>query len=271
LSVLKSKKTAAVLTDHRQSPQWLAQWLIEKGVQRAKVAVFERLGSGEEAFDWYPLELAATRDFSEPNLVILKPAPAENETDSLELGMPDGAYLHERGLITKSEVRAVTLAKLRLGPGMTLWDLGAGSGAVGIEASVLLGNGRVVAVEKNTARVGYIQRNARKYNVWNLDVLQAELPDGLRALPEPDRIFIGGGGRDLAAIVQKAARRLKPGGRLVANTVLLDNLAPAVAAMEAAQMVVEVVQLQVNRSQQMPWSRRLEAENPVWIVRGEKS
>lgn len=268
LEALKTKAVVAVLTDQMQSPRWLAQWLMDKGVDHLKMAVFEKLGSVEETFGWYALDQAAGRTFAQPNVAILKPAGDECEADRLALGMSDGAYCHESGLITKSEVRAVTLAKLQLRPGLTLWDLGAGSGSVGIEASVLLGSGRIIAIEQNALRVAQIRQNACRYGVYNHEVIQAKLPDGLGRLPSPDRIFIGGGGRNLASIIQSALRFLTPGGVLVVNTVLVDNLTRVLDVMEAEDMVPEVIQMQVSKSKAMPWSRRLEAQNPVWIVTG---
>jgi precorrin-6Y C5,15-methyltransferase (decarboxylating) len=268
LAAIKTKAVVAVLTDQVQSPRWLAQWLMDKGLRYVKMAVFEKLGAPEEAFGWYSLDQAAGRAFAQPNVVILKPAGDEGKVDTLALGMADDAYCHESGLITKSEVRAVTLAKLQLRPGLTLWDLGAGSGAVGIEASVLLGSGRIIAVEQNAGRVAQIRQNARRYGVHNHEVIQGKLPDGLERLPAPDRIFIGGGGRNLASIIQSAMRYLEPDGVLVANTVLVDNLTQALNVMEAEGLTAQVIQVQVNKSKEMPWSRRLEAQNPVWIVTG---
>ncbi|MGD9367722.1 MAG: precorrin-6y C5,15-methyltransferase (decarboxylating) subunit CbiE [Desulfobacteraceae bacterium] len=268
LAALKRKTVVAVLTDQGQSPGWLARWLMDKAVDRLKMAVFEKLGSSEETFGWYTPDQAAGRTFARPNVVILKPAEEDGEVHTLALGMPDDTYCHESGLITKSEVRAVTLAKLQLRPGLTLWDLGAGSGSVGIEASVLLGSGRIIAVEQKAGRVRQIRQNARRYGVYNHEVIQAKLPDALERLPSADRIFIGGGGRDLASIVQSALRCLEPGGVMVVNTVLVDNLTRTLDVMEAEGMDAEVVQMQVGKSKKMPWSRRLEARNPVWIVSG---
>ncbi|MGD9009714.1 MAG: precorrin-6y C5,15-methyltransferase (decarboxylating) subunit CbiE [Desulfobacteraceae bacterium] len=270
LEAIKSRRPVAVLTDARQSPQWLARWLMEKGVDNTEMAVFEQLGSGDETFDWYPLNQAADATFSSPNVVILKPMSNHGATDDLVLGMGDDDYRHDGGMITKSEVRAVTLAKLRLKPGLTLWDLGAGSGSVGIEASVLLGHGRIVAVEQDAGRVARIRQNALQYGVCNIDVKQAVLPEGLADLPPPDRIFIGGGGRHLPSIVRTAAQFLAPGGIMVANTVLVDNLTRVLETMDAAGMQTEMVQMQISRSKAMPWSRRMEAHNPVWIVSGAK-
>ena len=269
LAALKSRASVAVLTDPQQSPAWLARWLIERGAAHVPMAVFEQLGSPQERFGWYSAAQATEKHFGQPNVVLLRPNASEGGSgDDLHFGMPDDAYRHERGLITKAEVRAVTLAKLSLKPGMTLWDLGAGSGAVGIEASILLGSGRIVAVEKEAARVAQIRENARRYAVYNHEVVQASLPEGLKMLPRPDRIFVGGGGRDLAVIVREAVRSLNPGGVLVANTVLVDNLSPVTAVLEAAGMATEMVQIQVSQSKPMPWSMRLKAHSPVWIIRG---
>lgn len=268
LEAIKSHSPVAVLTDAKQSPQRLARWLMEKGVNGIEMAVCEQLGTDAEAFGWYTLNQASNVGFSSPNVVILKAMANRGAGDDLVLGMRDDHYRYDGGMITKSEVRAVTLAKLRLKPGLTLWDLGAGSGSVGIEASVLLGHGRIVAVEQDAERVARIRKNASQYGVYNIDVKQATLPEGLTDLPSPDRIFIGGGGRHLTSIIRAAADFLAPDGIMVANTVLVDNLTQALKTMDAAGMQTEVVQMQLSRSKAMPWSRRMEAHNPVWVVTG---
>ena len=99
-----------------------------------------------------------------------------------------------------------------------------------------------------------------------LAVVQAELPAGLDGLPDPDRVFIGGGGRELARIIRAAAARLQPGGVVVVNTVLLETATAAAAALRRLGFRTETVQVQVNRSRPMPFGERLEAVNPVWIV-----
>lgn len=139
-----------------------------------------------------------------------------------------------------------------------------------IEASLLLGAGRILAVEQDAQRVAQIRHNVRQYGVCNHEVLQANLPEGLKALPHPDHIFIGGGGRRLVDILQTATGYLKPGGVVVVNTVLADNLTRAVDALTSLDMDAETVQVQVNRSKAMPWSRRLEAPNPVWIISAQR-
>jgi precorrin-6Y C5,15-methyltransferase (decarboxylating) len=267
LDALKAGAPVAVLTDHRHTPDWLAGWLQDRGLSDVKIAVFEQLGMPDETFGWYGLDEATEKRFARPNVVILKPdAPMVSPW----LGMDDDLFDRENGLITKSEVRAVTLSKLALRPGQTLWDLGAGSGSVGIEAAALLGPGRIVAVEQKSTRIAQIKANARRLGVFNLDMVQAQLPDGLERLPRPDRIFIGGGGKDLSTIISAAAGYLLPDGVMVVNTVLLDNLTAAVGAMEDAGLETGGAQIQISNSKSMPWSRRFEPQSPVWIITGKK-
>ncbi len=270
-AAMTSRIPVAVLTDYRHSPAWLAAWLLEKGGGHLRMAVFERLGLSSETYGWYSPDQAAVSAFGDPNLVVIDGQCGQAASRlELRIGLANEAYAHANGLITKPEVRAVVLAKLALAPGLTLWDLGAGSGAVGIEASLLLVGGRVVAVEQHRERVALIRGNARRLGVYNHETLQARLPEGLEALPHPDRIFIGGGGRDLPQIVLDAARRLEPGGMIVINTILIDNLGPVLGTLEDCGFAVEVIQMQINRSRSMPWSRRMAAENPVWVISGSK-
>jgi precorrin-6Y C5,15-methyltransferase (decarboxylating) len=185
------------------------------------------------------------------------------------LGAPDEWYEHQQGMITKAEVRAVTLSKLRLETGSVLWDLGAGSGSVAIEASLWITSGRICAVEKNPERVAQIHRNCEAFGVSGVEVYQAMLPEGLEALPTPDRVFIGGGGRDLGKIIDASLARLQPGGILVVNTVLIGNVGAAIDAMTLGGLETDIVQIQVSRGHVMPFDRMLKAQNPVWIISGQ--
>jgi len=269
LRALAEEDRIAVLTDPEHGPGWLARLILEQQGSGFRMAVMEALGAPTERHGWYRLEQAAAGTFAEPNLVVLKRDPPIPVTHRRPvLGAPDEWFDHHRGLITKSEVRAVALAKLRLEPGQVFWDLGAGSGSVAIESSLLIGKGRIMAVEKDLRRVEQIKANARRFRVRNLRVVQAVLPAGLARLPKPDRIFIGGGGEALPSIITEAVRHLKPDGIVVINTVLLQSVHSASAALRRLGFATEIVQVQIQRSEPMPWSERLEALNPVWIITG---
>jgi precorrin-6Y C5,15-methyltransferase (decarboxylating) len=269
LKALAEEDRVAVMTDPERNPAWLARRVIEKLGGGFCLAVMEALGSASERHGWYSLTEAAAKEFREPNIALLKrEAGGKIVRGPLCLGTPDAEFEHHAGLITKSEVRAVALSKLRLSPGQVLWDLGAGSGSVAIEAALLLGKGRIVAVEQRPERVDQIRANARRFNVRNLRVVQAVLPAGLARLPKPDRIFIGGGGRDLPPIVSEAIRHLRPDGIVVVNAVLLQNVHAAEATLRKLGFETEFVLVQIHRSREMPGGERLEALNPVWIITG---
>jgi len=271
LEALNQGQTVAVLTDPTHNPARIAKRLLAAEMAHIKMCVLESLGSSTEKFDWYHLEHAAGKTFSEPNLLILKRIHRQNEArKALHIGMPDHYFAHEKGLITKSEIRAVSLAKLQLRPGQVLWDLGAGSGSVSIEASVLVREGKVIAVEKNEKRINQIKFNLDQFEVTNVDVVQAVLPDGLENLAPPDRIFIGGGGRNLKKIIKAATSFLTADGIVVVNTVLTPNVLAATETLESLGFKTAMVQVQVNHSRKMPWAERLEAQNPVWIVSGSR-
>jgi precorrin-6B C5,15-methyltransferase / cobalt-precorrin-6B C5,C15-methyltransferase len=268
---LDEENVVAVFTDPSHNPAWIAKRLVEEDLENIMLCVLESLGTADERFSWYRPVQAAETVFAEPNLVIIKRCPPDYTAKQPPyLGMPDHCYAHEKGLITKSEIRAITLAKLRLLPDHILWDLGAGSGSVAVEAALLVNRGKVFAVEKNPERIKQIEINKSRFGVENLEILQAAVPDGLGHLPRPDRIFIGGGGQALKAIITSTVSILKPGGRVVVNTVLLPNIQTATDTLTALGFTAEVVQVQINRSRKMPWAQRLEAQNPVWIVAGSR-
>jgi precorrin-6Y C5,15-methyltransferase (decarboxylating) len=269
LRALKKGKTVAVFTDPTNNPARIAKRLIAADFAHTKMCVLESLGSSTERFGWYHLEQACKMTFSEPNLLILKRISGQGGIKkAVHLGIPDQYFEHEKGLITKSEIRAVSLAKLQLGPGQILWDLGAGSGSVSIEASVLVRDGQVIAVEKNEKRITQIRSNIDQFKVTNVDVVQAVLPEGLGDLPPPDRIFIGGGGQNFKEILKEAVSFLRANGIVVINTVLMPNVFAATQTLETLGFKTSMVQVQVHHSRKMPWAERLEAQNPVWIISG---
>ena len=203
---------------------------------------------------------------------MLEQAAVQKELSStspdLHLGMPEEAYSPERGLITKAEIRAVVLAKLALHPGQVLWDVGAGSGSVGLEASIFLGNGRILAIEKNPERAAQIVANRDKFGISNLEVIRGQAPQCLADLPDPDRVFIGGGGKNLADIIKETLPRLHPQGLVVISAALLETLEEARRVLGQENWLVDVVQLQVSRAQPLSEGSYFKAFNPVWIITG---
>ena len=170
------------------------------------------------------------------------------------------------GLITKSEVRAVVLAKLQLLPGQVLWDVGAGCGSVGLEASLLLPRGQVLAVEQQPERARQIMTNRSRFGAANLEVVNGTAPECLASLPCPDRVFIGGGGSRIHEILEAVLTRIQPRGRVVLTAALLATLHTAGEVLQARGWEVEICQVQVSRSRELGSSAYLQALNPVWII-----
>lgn len=269
LAALAEHHTIGLLTDPVHSPAWLAGFMTARGFTHFEMCVAEALGAEDEAAAWVPLAEAAARRFRSPNVVLLRRTPPERPepVPPLYPGMPEAAFVHERGLITKPEVRAVTLAKLRLfRPDLVLWDLGAGSGSVSVEAGLFIRTGRIVAVERDPRRIEHIRANRERYGIERMEIVRLSLPDGLADLPAPDRIFIGGGGKELPRIIAAAGARLRPGGIMVVNTVLLQNIDAALSAFGALGFETEVIHVQISVGRRMPWGDRLAPLNPVWIL-----
>ncbi|MDM8515005.1 precorrin-6y C5,15-methyltransferase (decarboxylating) subunit CbiE [Desulfobacterales bacterium HSG16] len=275
LNVFSREDKIAILTDPENDPARLASFLIEHQITDFNMCVFEKLGTPDEHVEWYDPNVAVSRKFLHPNVVILRrTSPRQDSAGKIYPGMSEKAYDHKKGLITKAEVRAVSIAKLKLNStDYHVWDLGAGSGALGIEVSMFVPLGRVISVEKNPERISDIENNRKRFGVNNLEIVQASLPDCLKNLSstKPDRIFIGGGGRDLCAIIKAAAAYLNPGGIMVVNTVIIKNVDTAMSAMQELDFDTRIVQVQVSRGKQMASGHRMEALNPVWIISGKKS
>ena len=184
-------------------------------------------------------------------------------------GLDDLDYIQrspEKGLITKQEARALSLAKLRLKADSLVWDIGAGSGSVGLECARVAAHGHVWAIEKNEGDAANARANAAKFRVGNYTLCEGKAPALLDSWPDPDAVFIGGSGGELGELIRLILGRLKPGGRLVMNFVTLENLATATTTLKDLGAGWDVVQLQASRSQPILDMHRMAAQNPVWVV-----
>jgi precorrin-6Y C5,15-methyltransferase (decarboxylating) len=162
-------------------------------------------------------------------------------------------------MVTKAEVRAVALGKLALPPIGVLWDIGAGSGSVAVEAAFLCPGLTVFAVEERHDDVARITENAARAGS-DLRVVHGSAPGACEGLPDPDRVFVGGGGLD---VLDAALARLRPEGRIVATFAALDR------ASGAADRLGNLTQISVGRGRTLPdGSWRLAAENPVFVAWG---
>lgn len=279
---IRNCSKAAILTDGVRTPEWLWKELKKEGITGFTIWVLEKLGEKDERINSFMGDDITGRKFSDPNIVVLlkdKIHPGLKykdhsekcplETD-LHIGMPESRFRHEKGLITKPEIRSITLSKLKLESHHTLWDLGAGSGSVSIEASFFIKTGQIIAVEKNLDRIKDIEYNRQAFAANTIKIVHANLPDGLDTLTRPDRVFIGGGGKCLQELVKQSASVMKKGGIMVVNTVLLVSVTSTLETLTQLNFKTDIVQVQISKGHKMPWNLMLKSQNPVFIISGEK-
>lgn len=262
---------AAILTDEINTPSAIAAELIERGRDGYTAYLCENLGSAEERIRNIDLPGLLEIEAAPLNvLILIKEYEGEGDEYVPTLGIPDEEFATIKKLITKEEVRVVTLAKLKLRHDMCLWDVGAGSGSVSIEADHLLPHGRVFAIERNEQCLGFIKDNLNKFNTRHVTLVPGEAPDCLEDLPDPDRVFIGGAGGNLYDILEAVDSRLPAEGRVVINAITLETLTAAVEFFDNAGYQVEVTTVNISRTRPLTEYKMFEAYNPVYVIVGEK-
>jgi precorrin-6B C5,15-methyltransferase / cobalt-precorrin-6B C5,C15-methyltransferase len=190
------------------------------------------------------------------------------------LGLPDDAFEQRRplkGQITKREVRAVSLYSLGLRHDSAVWDIGAGTGSVSVEAALIACEGEVYAIERDENSIGLLHRNVERFGPANVCVVPGEAPAVLSDLPDPDSVFVGGSGGQLTDILDTVVRRLKPAGRVVVNLAALERAQEAYHRLKGQDLVTELVMVNAARGKELnDGTVRLESLNPVFIVTGQR-
>jgi len=260
-------------------PKDVAQALLDRGIDYFYGYVCENLGAPDERVTQGELRELAQMDFAHLNCLILIRKPDAPDRPNAMLGQrlfgnPDEAFLQtkpKRNLLTPAEVRALALAELDLGPSSTVWDIGAGSGSVAIEASRIASAGTTYAIEMDQEDHGLILANAEKFATTNLVPILGRAPEVWKELPDPDCIFLGGLGGEVSRLAELAFPRLRPGGRLVANVGAIENLAELNAALHRHTSEVKVWMLNLSRGVSQLERIRFEAMNPTFLVAAVKA
>lgn len=187
-------------------------------------------------------------------------------------GIPDAYFERLPGIpLTHRETRLLLLAHLRLQANSVLWDIGAGTGTIPVEAGLLSPQGHIVAVERDEEVAGLIRRNCDQFGLKNVEIVVDEAPACLASLsPTPDRVCLEGG-RPMKIILEQAWEFLAPGGRIVATASSLENLyalSEALATVQARS--IEVVQSVINRLETRGGHQIFAAVEPIFILSGEK-
>lgn len=185
-------------------------------------------------------------------------------------GIADEEFIRGSVPMTKSEVRAVLMSKLKIKEDMVCLDVGCGTGSVTVEMALATGeNGHVTALDNNPEAVILTKENTEKFGLHNIEVIQGKAPETL-PVKDYDRIFIGGGGRSVEAIIDFSSKQLKTGGILVVTSILIETLSSSLKAMEAKGFQnMGCICLNVAVGEKLSgWM--MKANNPIYIVWGER-
>jgi len=266
--LIKRHNKIAILTDKDNGPNKIAREMRGADVQ---IYVCQKIGyEDEKIIEGTPEELAEMT-FEYPNVVIIvngKVGTWRAMTQPV-FGLRENEIEHSRGLITKDEVRAVTIHKLRLPQKGVFWDVGSGSGSVSIEVACLSPGLRIYAVEKSDEQVENIKTNITKFNTGNIEIIHGSAPEALKGLPAPDRVFVGGSGGNLGDIVIAINNKMDS-GIVVVNAVTIETLNEAVQSLEGAGFRVDVSEVSISRSKPIGDKKQMKALNPIFIITGAK-
>lgn len=275
----RCEQKIAVLTDARNSPAAIGAFLCENGCAAAyHIAwVCENLGGPDERVTpWTPRELESGKyTFSPLNIVILlRLSPLPDGGQSLPLlGIPEQMLRHRTrhgSFITRREIRLLSLCYLELRSQEVLWDVGAGSGSVSIEAACFNPTLEVFAIEKDEESYRNLEENVRTFGVLGVHPIAGTAPEVFAPLPDPDAVFIGGSGGRLAEILATVVERLKPDGRIVLNCITLENFFRGWERLCELRLTPEATSVQLAHSRPLGRLHSLEPDNPIFIVRARK-
>ncbi len=260
-----------LVTSGGEDPSRLSGVLVQAGFGDARVTVAERLSYPDERITCATASEIAGQTFDDLNVMLIEFAggagsPANSRWPYASSGIPDELFIRGDVPMTKQEVRAVALAKLRLTATDTVWDVGAGTGSVSIEAALVARAGSVWAVERNVAGVQLIRENADAFGCGNVHAVPGFAPEALAKLPVPDAVFVGGSAGELPSIVEAALEKNSQ-VRLCVPCVTVETLTEACALLSGSRFKgFEACQVSAARAEAVGSHHLMKAQNPVFLV-----
>ena len=271
---IRTAEKAGLFTTEDCPPAVVAQALLDRKIDYFTAYVCENLGSPDERVTHAELADLVDQEFSPLNVMIFirMPDVPDRPVDMVGrrlFGNEDEMFLHsqpKRDLLTPAEVRAIALAQMDLGPTSTVWDVGAGSGSMAVEAAQLASGGTTYAIEMDPEDYSMIMANAERFGVKNVVPVLGEAPEAWNDLPDPDAVFVGGAGRGVSRLADLAYERLRPGGRMVANVGSIDNLVAVQQVLQHKQPDTRVWMINVAHGTYQMERIRFESMNPTFVI-----
>lgn len=260
-----------LVTSGGEDPSRLSGELVQAGFGDARVTVAERLSYPDERITCATASEIAGQTFDDLNVMLIEftggaGSPANSRWPYASSGIPDELFIRGDVPMTKQEVRAVALAKLRLTATDTVWDVGAGTGSVSIEAALIARAGSVWAVERNATGVRLIRENADAFGCGNVHAVPGVAPEALAKLPVPDAVFVGGSAGELPSIVEAALEKNSQ-VRLCVPCVTVETLTEACALLSGSRFKgFEACQVSAARAEAVGSHHLMKAQNPVFLV-----
>ena len=240
----------------------LAASLTRAGFGDLTVTVGESLSYEDEKIWTTTVSGLSGRTYSSLTVLLIDNPDPDSRVRS---GIPDEEFLRASVPMTKSEVRAVCLSRLRIRPSDVCYDIGCGTGSVTVEMALAAYNGHVYAFDKKQEAVELTERNCAAFHVGNVTAVAGKAPEVLNGLPDPDVVFIGGSSGKIGPILRLLYAR-NPSVRFVVTAICLETLSEAVAGLKAVGREPEIVQVSVTRTKEVASLHMMEAQNPIFII-----
>jgi precorrin-6B C5,15-methyltransferase / cobalt-precorrin-6B C5,C15-methyltransferase len=274
LDRIRTAELVGLFTSENETPAAIARTLLVRGLDYFRAYVCENLAAPDERVTQGELTDLQDMEFAPLNVMILKRKPGRPDQAARGsrfrlFGNPDDFFAQSQpksGLITQAEVRAIALAQMNLFPNSVVWDVGAGSGSVAIEAAQVAHLGMVYAIEQDVADYHLIVANAQSFGVFNLKAIHGAAPGVFAGLPAPDAIFVGGAGHEVARMLETAYAALRPGGRMVVNVATLEMLGATYGALKSLASPLHVSLVNIARGVEQLETLRFEAVNPTFLL-----
>ncbi|MCX7923586.1 MAG: precorrin-6y C5,15-methyltransferase (decarboxylating) subunit CbiE [Clostridia bacterium] len=270
VDTVRDNKKTAVFTGGGYTPEDVCKQLVEKGLTDISVTVGENLSYEDERIVTGTPDEIAKLSFNSLSIMITQHSGRlENDIGEWQYstpGIPDSMFIRGDVPMTKEEVRTVSLAKLRLSDNSIVYDIGAGTGSVSVECGLVCKKGKVYAVERNSEAAELIEKNAHKFGLANIEIIEGYAPSALNVLPKPDRVFIGGSSGNMHDILEWIYCECE-NVRVVVNTVTIESTYEAIEGLESKGFKdIEITNVSVSRSRPVGGKHLMQALNPVYII-----